>query len=234
MGMRSVYALFLLLSALTLSAQEFPSENWYEGRVTLNNGTEIAGFINYDLDANAIQVSRNERIETYHAKQFYTFTISVKEEGFIRSFYVLPFANETGYKRPTVFELIIEGKISLLTREYIATRSINTTSGFYGGGFNSWNNPYSRWNNPYNRWNDPLNRYNNPSNNTRQRYLAFRLFIVDDEGKVTPISNNKKEVIAALGAYPKELKRFIKENKLKMDNVKDVADLINFFNNITS
>ena len=76
--MRSILSLILLVVSISLAAQEFPSENWYVGRVTLTNGVEKEGVIKYDLESNSIQLSVDNKIETYHASQFYTFTILMK------------------------------------------------------------------------------------------------------------------------------------------------------------
>lgn len=204
----------LILSAAGLHAQVFPQDNWYVGEVTLTTGDTKKGVIKYDLTANSIQINSDDRTETYHANQFYTFQIFMKKEKIMRYFYVLPHANESGYKRPTIFELIYEGKISLLAREYIATRSINNSSGLYGNGFNDFTNPYSR--------------------TFRQQYLAFKLFLVDNQGRITVLNSKKNDVVAALGNHQKEMKRFIKDKKLKMDNVMDMAELIEFYNQVDS
>lgn len=212
--MRTLSIVIFLLSVFTLSAQDFPSENWYVGNVTLTSGEQKEGVIKYDLESNSIQINIDNKIETYHASQFITFTILMKKEELRRSFYVLPYANVAGYKRPTIFELIHEGQTSLVAREYIATRNMNAGSNFYNSRFGGFNDPYNR--------------------TFRQRYLAFRLFLVDNQGAVTPLSAKRNDVIAALGDHQKELKRFIKDNKLKMDRVPDMADLIAYYNNLTS
>ena len=161
-----------MLSASGLHGQVFPQDNWYVGEVTLTTGDTKKGVIKYDLTANSIQINSNDRTETYHANQFYTFQIFMKKEKIMRYFYVLFYASESGYKRPTIFELIHEGKTSLLAREYIATRNINNSSGLYGNRFNDFTNPYSR--------------------SFRQQYLAFKLFLVDNQGRIT-VLNSKKE-----------------------------------------
>lgn len=210
-GFRSLLVLSFVLAANLGVAQSFPQDSWYKGKLTLKNGQEKEGIIKYDLEANAIQLQTDHKIETYHANQFITFSILLRREQIYRNFYVLPHANNSGYKRPTIFELIIEGERSLLAREYIATRTSNTNSGFYG----------SRYSNPY-------------TPTVSQRYLAFKLFLVDKNGSITELNTNKKDVIAAFGNYQKELKKFIKQEKIKTDKVTDMAELVDYYNGLSS
>jgi len=204
--------LLILVCVLPAAAQSFPQENWYVGSVTLSNGEQKEGTIKYDLETNSIQLQWNNKIETYHASQFITFSIYLEEEELYRNFYVLPLANTSGYKRPTIFELILEGEISLLAREYIATRNNAANNSFYGSRFGAFNNPF-------------------PTTFTTQ-YLAFKLYLVDKKANITELNNNRKEVIAAFGDHQKELKKYIKEENIKMDRVADVAQLVNYFNQL--
>ena len=203
--------MFVLLSSFA-KGQTFPQENWYEGNVTLSDGEKKQGTIKYDLETNTIQLQWNDKIETYHASQFITFSIYLEEEKLNRSFYVLPHANVSDYKRPTIFELILEGEISLLAREYIATRNDAANNGFMGSRWGAFNNPF-------------------PTTFSTQ-YLAFRLFLVDKEANIKALSNNRNDVIAAFGAHQKELKKYVKAEKIKVDRVADVADLVRYFNQL--
>lgn len=211
---RVLIVLLLAVIAYQVNGQSFPQNNWYAGGVSLSTGEEKQGTIKYDLETNTIQLQWNNKIETYHASQFITFSIYLESEDLNRTFYVLPFANAAGYKRPTIFELIMEGEISLLAREYIGTRNDSVNNGFIGSRWGAFNNPF-------------------PTTFTTQ-YLAFRLYLVDKKGNVTSLSNNRKDVIAAFGDHQKELKRYIKEQKIKVDQVADVAQLVNYFNDLNS
>lgn len=215
MHLRNVLTIMaLFFCSLQVNGQSFPQDNWYLGNVTLSNGEKKEGTIKYDLETNTIQLQWNNKIETYHASQFITFSIYLESEELYRNFYVLPHANAAGYKRPTIFELIMEGEISLVAREYIGTRNDSVNNGFIGSRWGAFNNPF-------------------PTTFTTQ-YLAFRLFLVDRKGNVTGLSNNKKDVIAAFGDHQKELKRYMKEEKIKVDQVADVAQLVNYFNQLNS
>ncbi len=212
---RALLILFFILP-VGLIAQDFPQSQWYEGSVTLDDGKTKSGVIKYDLDANSIQIAINSKIETYHASQFYTFSIIMQEDKLKRDFYVLPFKNSAGYERPTIFELIAEGTKSLLAREYIATTT--SSAGSYSG--------YSRYGYRYPYYNP------SPMGNTTRRYLAFRLFLADDQGNVVALNSKKSDVIEELGNHQRELKRFVKQEKLKVDRVADMAKLVQYFNTL--
>jgi hypothetical protein len=210
-----VFAILLsLISFVEGLSQNFPQDSWYPGKVTLETGEEKQGVIKYDLDANLIQLEWENKIETYHASQFSTFSIYMKEEDLYRDFYVLPHANKSGYKRPTIFELIVEGEMSLLAREYIATRNMNANNGFMGSPWGGGINPYAP--------------------NMTQRFLAFKLFLVDNQARVRALTTNRKEVIAAFGEHQKEIKRYIKSQKLKTESLVDMAQLVNYFNKLNT
>lgn len=213
---RSILIIFAVFFCFFLQGQSFPQDQWYVGHVTLNDGQRKEGYIKYDLDANSVQYQWENKVESYYANQFYTFAILVEEENQYRVFYVLPYEGDNNYKRPTIFELIREGNTSLLAREYIATRNDSPSSNFYRGGFGRGVSPY---NPPY-----------DPSFTTR--YLAFKLFLADEKGRIKPLSSRKKEVIATFGEHQKELKKFIKKERIKTDQVMDMAKLVNYFNEL--
>ena len=60
------------------------------------------------------------------------------------------------------------------------------------------------------------------------------LFLVDSDGRITPLSSKRNDVVAALGDHQKDIKKYIKEKKIKMDRVPDMADLVAYYNNLTS
>lgn len=215
--MKSALLILFLAIPIAVWSQGFPQDQWYEGSVTLDNGQTKKGIIKYDLNANSIQLSVNDKIETYHASQFYTFSIIMREEKLKRDFYVLPFKNKAGYDRPTIFELITEGTKSLLAREYIATST--SSAGSYSG--------YSRYGYRY--------PYYNPSplgGGATRRYLAFNLYLADDKGAVTELNSKKSDVIEMLGNHEKALKRYLKKEKLKVDRVADMAKLVEYYNQL--
>lgn len=218
--MKKLITLFLLCISMFTWAQRFPSEQWYAGEATLSNGEEIKGQIKYDLTLETIQVEISGKINTYNASQVVFFSIKPNKERPDRLFYSLPFRNETGYARPKFFEIVTQGKVSLIAREYIATR----TEGMQG---RPWIGA-TRY--------DPLFNPDPRFNTTpiRREFLAFKLFIVNPKGDIKELGNTKKEVLRAFDDYQSDLKKYIKQEKLKVESIADVSMLVRYYNKITS
>lgn len=126
----SAIILFSLIS-ISASAQQFAFELWHEGKLILDSGDTLRGKIKYDLQSDLIQYQTNEqqpKLESYTARKVLFFEIfdgSVKR---YRIFYSLPYSTSGQYKAPVFFELLEEGKLTVLCREALEYR---TSSSFY-------------------------------------------------------------------------------------------------------
>lgn len=218
--MKYLILFFLISLSITTWAQRFPSEEWYVGEATLSNGEEVTGQIKYDLELEAIQVEINGKLNTYNASQVVFFSIKPNEQRPKRLFYSLPFRNETGYARPKFFEVITQGEVSLIAREYIATRTQGVQRRPWIGATR-----YDPLFNPDPRWN---------TTPTVREFLAYKLFIVTPEGKITELGDSKKEVIRAFDRNHNDLKKYIKQEKLRMESIADVSMLVQYYNKISS
>lgn len=209
----------ILLMCGNLSAQrlrfQFPSEMWHLGELTLKDGNQLEGTIKYDLQADVIQLRTDERIRTFAASQIEQFRIFQEDIGQYRTFYSISFMNDNGYKRPKLFELVFEGNTSLLAREFI---SITTRTA---------RNPYF---NGTNRFFDP---YGGVRSN-RVRFLDHNLYLVNSKGQISLLTTNRKDVIYSFEEKHSELKKFIKQQRLKMDKIEDVISLVQHYNQLVS
>lgn len=207
----------MCLVPLEQMAQQFPADKWHQGEAVLKDQTVITGMIKYDLAREAIIVKVGERLETYSAHLVMKFSIIQDGDERLRRFFSLPYVSQKGYKTiPRFFELIIEGKMTLLVREYID----QITTGSNGSRFNQRN----RYNN---------NPMNNPNNQVfTRRFLSYKMFFLDHEGKMTENSGRKKDIYNVLTEETHDLKKYIKTNRLKIDNLTDVAKLVAHYNTL--
>lgn len=126
-------ALILVCSA-GFSQRQFPSELWHEGRIVLLNGDTLKGTLKYDFQQNMVQYAlSNKQAEAYSARKVLFFEIFDETVHKYRKFFVLPYSNASNYKSPAFFELLEEGKITLLSRDLLEYKTYN--SGFYGGSY---------------------------------------------------------------------------------------------------
>jgi len=210
------FILMMCLVPLEQMAQQFPADQWHQGEAILKDQTVVSGMISYDLEKEAIIVNVGERMETYSAHLVLQFSIIQNSDERLRRFYSLPYLSQNGYKTiPRFFELIVEGKMTLLAREYID--QIST------GGNNR--SRYNRYNN------NPMNAPMNNQTYTR-RFLSYKMFFLDHKGKLTDYSGRKKDIYNVLTEETHELKKYVKTNRLKIDNLKDVAILVTHYNTL--
>src|SRR5215208_118148 len=124
--------ILLLATAGFAHAQPLPFELWHEGKVVLTNGDTLVGLVKYDFQQDLVQYSLPEKkTEVYTARKvlfFEIFDSSVKK---YRQFFALPYAAPGGYKSPIFFELLEEGKLTLVSREYVEYKTY--TSAYYAG-----------------------------------------------------------------------------------------------------
>lgn len=126
--MKAFVFLFLLSIGASAYAQEFSFEHWHTGYLIVEGGDTLKGQIKYNLQTDLIQFQHENRVETYTARKVVFFEIFDVLSKDYRHFYSLPFASSGGYRAPTFFELLTEGKMTLLARENLEYK---TYSSFY-------------------------------------------------------------------------------------------------------
>lgn len=127
---------FLILLALCFSGaargQQFPFEYWHEGKVVLESGDTLSGSIKYDLQNDLVQLSKGGKLESYSARKMTYFEIFDQTIRRYRQFYSIPYVTSGDYKAPVIFELLTEGKMTLLCRESVEYRSYSNAFYSYG------------------------------------------------------------------------------------------------------
>lgn len=126
--MRNFTLLFFLLIGVAARAQDFSFEQWHTGYLIVEGGDTLKGSIKYNMQTDLVQLQHENRVETYTARKVVFFEIFDVISKDYRRFYSLPFASTGGYRAPTFFELLTEGKMTLLSRESLEYK---TYSSFY-------------------------------------------------------------------------------------------------------
>lgn len=126
--------LFAIIALSAMGQRNWPSELWHDGRVVLLDGDTLKGLIKYDFEQNLVQyVVNNKQAEVYSARKVLFFEIFDETVHKYRKFFVLPYTNTSNYKAPIFFELLEEGKMTLLSREFLEYKTYNNA--FYGGSY---------------------------------------------------------------------------------------------------
>lgn len=214
--MKRLFLVFILISvAIHTVAQEFPGQQWHKGEIRFTDDTFRTGNIKYDLEHDAVQLQVRGRTETYSAQQVASFKIIYEKAKAYRYFFTLPYENKAGREIPKFFEVMVEGRVTLLAREYIATVSTGNNARF--GRRRGLNDPYNR----------------NFGSLTRN-VLAHRMYVVGLDGVIKALNPRRRDVLAALKGHNDELKDFIKDEELKIDRVNDMARLVGYYNAIST
>jgi len=125
------FSWLMLLSHSKLYGQQFPFEFWHEGRAVLESGDTLRGKIKYDPQNDLIQIERNGKYESLTSRKVIFYEIFDLQQNNYRQFVALPYSPSGGYKTPSFFEVLSEGKITLMSKEALEYR--NTNAGFYYG-----------------------------------------------------------------------------------------------------
>jgi hypothetical protein len=132
-AIRTLTALAFFFITIHASGQQWAFEMWHDGRIVLDQGDTLRGSVKYDLQQDIVQfTSNNQTVEVFSARKVLFFEIFDNTVRKYRQFYSLPFnaGQSSSYKSLVFFELLKNGKLSLLSRESVELRSQST--GYYG------------------------------------------------------------------------------------------------------
>jgi hypothetical protein len=130
--MRVLFLFILGFISLPLSGQQFAFEYWHTGRAVLDTGDTLRGNIKYELQSDILQVQANKKLESFTARKVLFFEIFDETVKRYRTFYSLPFSQAGQYKAPVFFELLEEGKLTVLCRESLEYRTTSSSFYYYG------------------------------------------------------------------------------------------------------
>ncbi len=200
--MKRLFFLALVFTVATVKAQEFPSELWHQGMVVLVTEDTLIGKVKYNLNQELIQIEEAKKTYTFSGKKVSYFQIFDETVDAYREFYTLPYALLNQYETPVFFEVLVEGKLTLLCRESIMTRTINDR------------NPYGA-NITYSR-----------------RVLIYTYYFLDDKGTITKYSLKKRDLLKVLAKRANKIDEYMRVNNLKPDKLYDLSRIISFYNGI--
>ncbi len=196
--------LLLFFLTFTVKAQEFPSELWHQGFVVLVNEDTIKGKIKYNIDQDIVQIEANNKIYTYSSKKLFYFQIFDETVDSYREFYTIPFAQINQYEAPIIFEVLVEGRLTLLCRESITTKTVNDNN---------------------------INPYGSAMSYSRD-VLTYTYYFLDEKGKITLYSLKKRDLLRVLTKRADKINEYMKVNHLRADKRYDLSRIISFYNGI--
>ncbi|MDN5202858.1 hypothetical protein QQ008_15820 [Fulvivirgaceae bacterium BMA10] len=201
--MRTLFVLVFLIIVQSSFGQEFPSQLWHEGKLVTVDSDTISGELKYDLDNDLVQISVNKVIKTYSSRKIFYFEIFDEFYENYRYFYSLPYRTTANYETPILFEVLYEGPLTLLCREYITQETV------------------------------PQYSYYRRGNTYRSSYkLDFNYYFVSKGGSINQYFLKKKELLDVMQRKSGEVKQFMKNNNLKYDKRGDLVRITAYYNSL--
>ncbi len=116
-----IFCLTSLIScfvAASLYAQD-PTigEQWFEGSLVTTEGDTIEGMLSYNMMTNVVKIRAQGRMTVHSGFQIFHFRVWDERDHKWRQFYCIHYAIKNHHTAPALFELLSEGKLSLLARE---------------------------------------------------------------------------------------------------------------------
>lgn len=187
-----------------LRAQVMADNYWQNGKVYLTSGDTLRGNFKFNLTNEVLQIEVRGTIKTFSARKILAFDFFDRIEQKKRYYYTLPYSKVSHYKTPSFFELLFqENPLTLLCREKLITQTVV-------------------YNNPYNTY---------PSNTPIiQTRIKYEFYILKENGEIVPFNGTKKHLLYLLRDREKDIKTFLKENRISYTNKRDMIRVIDFYN----
>lgn len=200
--MKYIVIIGFCLISLSGKAQRFSSEVFHEGFMVTTAKDTLKGDLKYDLEANVLTLVVQGRTKSFSSHKVFYFEIFDGILNNYRQFYSVPYNVNYDYKIPVFFEVVYEGKLSLLRREQIITQSVNTTSAYWGGG------------------------------NALQNVIKYTYYFLTNEGDIIYFTGKKKDLLRIMSKKQNDVRDFIKDNRLDTDTMADLVRITAFYNSI--
>jgi len=199
--LRIFLIIFLLISTYSYG-QRFPSEFWHKGKLVTSEGDTLAGNLKYDLSRDLVQVEINNQIFTFGAKKIIFFEIFDVTVDNYRQFYSIPYSATPGYKSEILFEVLYEGKLTLLTREALGQQTTSSNSYYWSGA------SYTR------------------------TILTYDFYFLTKKGEMIYYSQKKKDLLDIMKDRYNQIKKYMKTYNLKSDEKGDLARITAYYNSL--
>jgi hypothetical protein len=195
------FTVVVMISARDVHAQQWPFDLWHEGQVVLVEGDTLKGKVKYDLQQQLVQFSKNDVIlEALTPRKVLFFEIFDNTVHQYRKFFSLPYSSAGTYEVPYFFELLEEGKITLLCQEALEYRSVPV--GYYGGSYN-------------------------------RLVMVNSYYILDTRGRIVEFSGKKGDLMELMGNRSEEVEKFMRKNRLRIEEKSDLAKIVAFYNSLS-
>lgn len=201
-----IFSAFLLTLTIFFShsvqAQVFPSEIWHQGTAVLISDDTLQGLIKYDFVKDAIQLkTEDDKIRAYSAQQIFYFEVFDEGIKSFRQFYSLPYQVTIDYSMPLLFEVLYEGRLTLLSREKIVQEGSSQAV-------------------------SDLTLYPNDA----RLMLDFDFYFLEKDGTINRYEPRKRLLLSIMDRKYNEVKKYMRRNRLRHDQISDLVRITAYYN----
>ncbi|WP_296621169.1 hypothetical protein [Marivirga sp.] len=208
-NVKSIFIITILFIFFAPSgqSQDLPQNMWHPGFVVLDTEDTLKGKIQYDFESNLVQFTSNKTVKTFTSQNILFFKFHCQFFKRVRSVYSIPYELKGRVKIPVFFEILEEGKITLMAREYVIIESSN-------------------------RFANPM--YRTTRGFGSREILTYNYFLLTDDGTIHKFSEKRKDLYPFFGRFQREMEDYIKESRLKVDRQGDLVTIIKYYNGLVS
>jgi len=203
----NLFIVFYFVATFISSGQDLPQEMWHPGIVVLDSQDTLRGNIQYDFESNLVQFSGDKnRVRTFTSQNVLFFRFNCQYFNRPRTVYSITYDLKGRMKVPVFFEILEEGYITFMTREYVVIDN--------------------------NRFGNPMYR---PSRSFGGReILTYDYFLLTNDGVIHKYSEKKKDLYSFFGVYKEQVEEFVKDRRLKTTKQGDLVTIMKYYNGLVS
>jgi hypothetical protein len=191
----------ILLVFLVHCGASAGGEGWYRGEVVFNSEATLRGEVRYDWRAGVVQYRRDGRVQAFGPRLLQSFAFFDVQLNAIRRFQILPSGAEGGHMGKTIFEVVLNGPLTLVRRAS-PTVGFGVPAGLLPA-----------------------------EDAALAFQLSGYSYFVHTGGRLVPITRFRRELWPAMvGKFGPELKQFMKQYRVSRRTMPGKLRLINQFN----
>lgn len=207
----------VMVHSLDATAQyraEIDVQEWPAGKVVLTNGDTIYGPLTFHRTQEVINVHNEDgTISAFSPVNVQYFVAQEQPSSRSYTFRTLMWnlgRDYTDFKKPTFFEQLNQGPLTLVMRERYVRRDVHYASGH---GYQSNPNMY-------------------PMGNDYVDQVSQLYYVLLQDGEIVTLRNVRKDLHRLFGKKSKKVKTYVKNKKLDYSKPHELIAIVNYFNSL--
>jgi hypothetical protein len=206
-------------SAYTYAQQrmEIDVQQWPTGKVVLTSGDTIYGPLAFYRSEDVVNVQNTDgTISAFSPVNVQYFVAQEQPSGRSYFFKTLMWdmgRDYTNFKKPTFFEQLNQGGLTLMMREAYINRHNNYSNSFYGQRY----------------YYDP---YFYPTGYQPTQVIKELYYVLLPNGEVVTLRHVRKDLHKLFGKKSRAVKKYVKDHRLDYERPHELVSIINYFNSL--